>query len=174
MYTVKFSGLILTLFQNDPAGTLGPTTFSSYTLALLLIAYLQSKGHLPNLQDSTMVHHSQVERSYLWLRPPKSNQGRLHVQSSSSAVAGRLCCETTFAPSVPEAARWNQTHMDPGTALLDFFAYYSTFDFENQSVSIKSGGASPRLPFKPPASSLGAKAAAASSAFGQDGWQGNL
>jgi hypothetical protein len=140
---------------------------------LLLIAYLQSTGHLPNLQDPKLVSQSQLEHSYLWLRPPKSNQAKLQVERSSNSTAGRLCCDTTFTPSVPEVAQWKQTPMDPGTALWGFFAYYAGFDFEHRCVSINTGGFSPRPPFKAPASGGGLKAIN-SSAFANEGWQDNL
>ncbi|EIW66756.1 hypothetical protein TREMEDRAFT_34518 [Tremella mesenterica DSM 1558] len=35
---------------NDPSGSLGPATMSSYCLTLMAIAYLQHRGVLPNLQ----------------------------------------------------------------------------------------------------------------------------
>lgn len=38
---------------NDPSGT--PTTFSSYTLILLVISYLQHLDLLPNLQDPELI-----------------------------------------------------------------------------------------------------------------------
>lgn len=40
---------------NDPAGTDGAASFSSYALALLVIQYLQSMGDLPNLQSKELL-----------------------------------------------------------------------------------------------------------------------
>jgi hypothetical protein len=84
------------MVQNDPAAANGPTTLSSYSLLLLLLAYLQYTGHLPNLQDKKLIAASGVEPSHLWLRPviprprrvkqkkAKSEQGRNNVLNQPS------------------------------------------------------------------------------------------
>ena len=57
------------LRKNDPSAANGPTTLSSYSLTLLLLAYLQQIGHLPNLQDPDVLVAASVQPSHLWLRP---------------------------------------------------------------------------------------------------------
>ncbi|KAE8204002.1 hypothetical protein CF335_g2812 [Tilletia laevis] len=51
---------------NDPAGANGPATFNSYTLALLVINFLQRRNYLPNLQDATLLTAYGVEPRFLF------------------------------------------------------------------------------------------------------------
>jgi hypothetical protein len=54
---------------NDPSGHQGPVTFSSYTLILLVIAYLQTIDVLPNLQDPKLIAEANVPRTRFYSTP---------------------------------------------------------------------------------------------------------
>jgi hypothetical protein len=149
---------------NDPSGSFGPTTLSSYSIVLLLLSYLQVKGHLPNLQDPALIEQTGVAPTFLWARPaknkptgkqskvPKRHQGTLIGAPADAQQAPlHVRCETTFAPAYAvagtEASALAPLTLDSG--LRGFFAYYAAFDFENTVVALAASGTMPRAaPFK--------------------------
>ena len=126
---------------NDPAGSSGLTSFSSYTLVLLTISYLQSLKILPNLQDPTLIADLNIKRRQFFTRPKKASGRKSRqvvyasggigwditfVEASEYLAAERG--ETVVAPSVGELAR-------------GFFEYYtSAFAMDRDVASISSGG----------------------------------
>ncbi|GAA5899744.1 uncharacterized protein JCM6883_005975 [Sporobolomyces salmoneus] len=64
---------------NNPSGDQdGIVTFSSYTLILLVISYLQQISLLPNLQDEELIASTQTERSRFFSTPKAySRRGKL-------------------------------------------------------------------------------------------------
>jgi hypothetical protein len=131
---------------NDPSASRGVTTFSSYTLALLLLGYLQTTGHLPNLQDPALL--ANAPESHLWARPPRVRQRRPKKGAPPAepapavAPAPRVRCDTTFAPSAPD---WSPpTQLALAAGLRGFFAFYAELDFNTQAISIAEGGTVPR------------------------------
>ncbi|KAL9936662.1 hypothetical protein V8E36_004730 [Tilletia maclaganii] len=51
---------------NDPSGSKGPASFNSYTLALLVITYLQNSGILPNLQNVALLKAYGIQPNFLF------------------------------------------------------------------------------------------------------------
>jgi hypothetical protein len=151
---------------NDPSGSSGPTTLSSYSIVLLLLSYLQVKGHLPNLQDPALIEQTGVAPTFLWARPAKNKKKPAGKQSmprkrQQETVVGalanaqqaplRMRCETTFVPAYA-AAGAQSSELAPLTldgGLRGFFAYYASFVFENTVVALAASGTMPRAaPFE--------------------------
>ncbi|KAH8922824.1 hypothetical protein BT69DRAFT_209030 [Atractiella rhizophila] len=122
-YWAKSRGL------NDPSGSRGITTLSSYSIILLLIAYLQTVGILPNLQDPNLLKYRQA-RLFFTL-PRKSGNG---------SVRPPVGFNTDFLPT--SALNWSGRTMSIEDAILGFFEFYSGMGFDTTSsiVSISSGG----------------------------------
>ena len=126
---------------NDPSGSRGPATMSSYCLTLLAIGYLQQRGHLPNLQSKINVpipsHSADTEDADLiWVAWGKSQGIPAHV---------------AFSKTPPKD--WVQTDKDltASEAIRGFFSYFSStpgpgprFDRENTIISVPNGGVIPR------------------------------
>jgi hypothetical protein len=144
---------------NDPSGSSGPTTLSSYSIVLLLLSYLQVKGHLPNLQDPALIEQTGVAPTFLWARPAKQKSAGKKSKASKrhqGALVGapvdvqqaplHVRCETTFVPAYA-AFRAQVSELAPLTldaGLRGFFAYYAAFDFENTVVALAASGTMPR------------------------------
>jgi hypothetical protein len=130
------------------------TTLSSYSLTLLLIAYLQTISHLPNLQSPELISLSCTPTSYLWARPKvvkaRKGKGRRKQNDAPPIVPDetpsppRVYCDTTFIIHLPEAARWTQTKFELVETLVGFFEFYAQFSWEENIVSISEGGVVPR------------------------------
>lgn len=126
---------------NDPSGSRGPATMSSYCLTLLAIGYLQQRGHLPNLQSKINVpipsHSADTEDpDLIWVAWGKSQGIPAHV---------------AFSKTPPKD--WVQTDKDltASEAIRGFFSYFSStpgpgprFDRENTIISVPNGGVVPR------------------------------
>jgi hypothetical protein len=56
------------------------------------------------------------------------------------APTPRVRYDTSFAPFVHHAVNWQQSQLALAHALIGFFKYYSTFDFESKAISIFQGG----------------------------------
>lgn len=68
---------------NSPAGAPGQSpTFSSYALVLMTLAFLQSRGLAPNLQEEI----DEAKRSFFWVK--QKRRGRNN--------ADEMLCETSF------------------------------------------------------------------------------
>lgn len=118
---------------NDPSGT--PTTFSSYTLILLVIAYLQHVDLLPNLQDADLIASTGTERNRFF-STPKARARRSRVDRIVRSVGW----DVTFVEyeTTPEG------YTAPAASLVDlargFFHYYADeFDMERTAVSVWNG-----------------------------------
>jgi len=126
---------------NDPSGSRGSATMSSYCLTLLAIGYLQQRGHLPNLQSKINVpipsHSADTEDpDLIWVAWGKSQGIPAHV---------------AFSKTPPKD--WVQTDKDltASEAIRGFFSYFSStpgpgprFDRENTIISVPNGGVVPR------------------------------
>ncbi|KAG8900632.1 hypothetical protein FRB99_005836, partial [Tulasnella sp. 403] len=106
---------------NDPSGANGPSSFSSYCLALMAVALLQLKGHLPTLQKCATGPVDQGVSGF-WLRLKGSNK--------------RLWCDTRFeAPATP-----NSVNLDLKDAIYEWFRFFGyEFDYETYIINIKYG-----------------------------------
>lgn len=118
---------------NDPSGT--PTTFSSYTLILLVIAYLQHVDLLPNLQNADLIASTGTERNRFF-STPKARARRSRVDRIVRSVGW----DVTFVEyeTTPEG------YAAPAASLVDlargFFHYYADeFDMERTAVSVWNG-----------------------------------
>jgi hypothetical protein len=140
------------IFNSLRAGQNGGTSFSSYTLTLLCIAYLQSsifripgqstaQPYLPNLQSPALLSRLSISRTHL------------HFRDRAPTI---LKMDTTYASisSLPadEVAMWQDrnTHVDVGHVVQGFFAFYAggaggSFDWKEGMVSPLEGGFVRRL-----------------------------
>lgn len=126
---------------NDPAGASGLTSFSSYTLVLLTISYLQSLKILPNLQDQTLIADLNIKRRQFFTRPKKAS-GRKSRQAVYAS--GGIGWDITFVEAREYlAARGGEAVVPPSVGELarGFFEYYtSAFAMDKDVASISSGG----------------------------------
>ncbi|KAI5476739.1 hypothetical protein MNV49_007329 [Pseudohyphozyma bogoriensis] len=121
---------------NDPSGSNGVPTFSSYTLILLVIAYLQSLSVLPNLQDEALIASTGTKRTTFWTRP-KVTRGK------KSKVFGGTGYDTTFVEVESLKGLWKGKEVEGGLLELakGFFEYYGTvLEVESVAVGVQSGG----------------------------------
>ncbi|KAI9454200.1 hypothetical protein F5148DRAFT_444371 [Russula earlei] len=112
------------LGYNSPTGALGtPVTFSSYTLSIMTIGLLQTRGLLPNLQKGDDLPEGKI----FWIR---------------TKTQERIRCD----------ARWKKFEhwRPPGTveveqALQDWFQYWGhEHEYRNNLLNIRWGGVVPR------------------------------
>ncbi|KAM0786894.1 hypothetical protein ACM66B_002318 [Microbotryomycetes sp. NB124-2] len=121
---------------NDPSGQNGPISFSSYTLLLLVIAYLQSIGVVPNLQDVRLIELKGVEQQLFWSRPkPYIKHGQVW------SVTRSIGWDVTF---VEKLSTFEYEGQQPPDLTLEsmakgFFKYYAQFDWSKFAVSLKEG-----------------------------------
>lgn len=118
---------------NDPSGT--PTTFSSYTLILLVIAYLQRVDLLPNLQDADLIASTGTERNRFY-STPKARARRSRVDRIVRSVGW----DVTFVEyeTTPEGYATSEAKLVD--LARGFFHYYADeFDMERTAVSVWKG-----------------------------------
>lgn len=120
---------------NNPSGQGGGgMTFNSYTLTVMTVAFLQSLGLLPNLQDGLPPLSDGRNSGVFWVR--MRNDQRVPCDIRFRQVEG-LSIPTEY--TVEELlSRW-----------LNFWG--NEFQFAHSMVDIKSGGIRPRPPFSPTA-----------------------
>ena len=122
---------------NDPSGQAGPVTLSSYTLILLVIAYLQHIDFVPNLQADDLIEEHQVERTRFFSTPKvMMRRGKM------TALRGSTGWDVTFVEDLPEAPRGTTRLKDLARGFFDY--YGSTFQCEKEVVSIQHGSPFPR------------------------------
>lgn len=109
----------------DDSGQNGPSTFSSYSLLLMMVSYFQSIGCLPNLQDDAACA-SKEQRDLWWLRS-KDRKHRVSVRRF----------DVTFGTQPPPNWKPARAAPDLAEAAFGFFDYFSTFPFDTHIVSIK-------------------------------------
>lgn len=147
---------------NDPSGSEGQTSFSSYTLILLLIAFLQTRGILPNLQSEELIEAMQVEPTRFF-STPKRGMGRNRTKAKITPSVG---WDTTFVEGLEEHPEvWRGAEVDGDLPLRDlakgFFEWFvgdedgsqPGLDMNHHVVSIRSGGLLPRQSEYPPPNS---------------------
>lgn len=116
---------------SDPAGNNGPISVSSYTYTLMLIAYLQHLGSLPNLQSASRT--ASIPRKHFWSRP------RYHDKRGTEH-------DVTFAQPLPTDHAAART-IGLVETLRGFFHFFANdFDPDRMIVSIVRGGIVPRNP----------------------------
>lgn len=136
---------------NDASGAHGPATLSSYCLTLMAIAYLQHRGHLPNLQAEVLApipdRLQDDARDVVWCSWGKPQATKAHVGFNRQPPPG-------WQPREPD--------LNAATALRGFFAFYShgpsapqglsaspnRFDYDRQVISVLHGGVLPRAEFR--------------------------
>ncbi|GAA5944010.1 uncharacterized protein JCM15063_006142 [Sporobolomyces koalae] len=121
---------------NNPSGDRdGVITFSSYTLILLVISYLQKIKLLPNLQDEELITSSQTERIRFFSTPKAySRRGKLRHLIRS------VGWDVTFVEydEVPEG--YHPSSADLVDLARGFFHYFGDeFDPKKDVVSIANG-----------------------------------
>jgi hypothetical protein len=126
---------------NDPSGSRGPATMSSYCLTLLAIGYLQQRGHLPNLQSNINIpipsYPTDTEDpDLIWVAWGKSQGIPTHV---------------AFSKTPPKDWVPKDKDLTASEAIRGFFSYFSStpgpgprFDREGTIVSVPNGGVIPR------------------------------
>ncbi|KDN44525.1 hypothetical protein K437DRAFT_294845 [Tilletiaria anomala UBC 951] len=148
---------------NDPAGKNGPNSFSSYTIALMVISHLQHLGLLPNLQDPDIIDAIKLphlfhwraknklrynrsgklklndqQRAYdaTWYDPFKERANLKRVFNEISAFAHRATEmeKNVGVPSVDPSTRCQQS-IDLGSCIRSFFSRMEKWS-EVQGMSI--------------------------------------
>ncbi|KAK4687028.1 hypothetical protein P7C73_g3092, partial [Tremellales sp. Uapishka_1] len=122
---------------NDPSGSHGPATMSSYCLTLMAIAYLQHRGCLPNLQVNVPANASITDPNIIWVGWTKDQGVAINVG---------------FMKSPPEGWTSRDPDLTAAAALRGFFDYFSVpfttaarrFDYNAQIVSVLQGGVQKR------------------------------
>ncbi|SCZ96783.1 BZ3500_MvSof-1268-A1-R1_Chr4-1g06716 [Microbotryum saponariae] len=131
---------------NDPSGSKGPISMSSYTIILLAINYLQQINHLPNLQDKELIESTSTESTRFYSTPRvRKRHGKNNIQRSTG-------WDTTFVEHYP--GQWYDGPVTMECGLLKewavgFFTCYAgedhmSFHSERQVVAVKLGRAMDR------------------------------
>lgn len=109
---------------NDPSGEHGIPTLSSYSWVLICIAYLQSGGFLPNLQDPSLVAKARREDASAWVQFGKPEGQKIGIQFAPH----------TLAPAIKTVdSEWKSL----GKHVSVFFAWMG--DFLKQPQDARSG-----------------------------------
>lgn len=145
---------------NDPSGSEGQTSFSSYTLILLLIAFLQTRGILPNLQSEELTTAMRCQPTRFF-STPKRGLGR---NRSKARITPSVGWDTTFVEHLEDHPDvWRGAEVDGDLPLRNlakgFFEWFvgdedgsePGLDMNHFVVSIRSGGLLPRRTEFPPA-----------------------
>ncbi|KAL7409714.1 hypothetical protein BDY24DRAFT_418600 [Mrakia frigida] len=145
---------------NDPSGQQGGTSFSSYTIQLLCLAYLQAPIHqLPSSTPSTNLHSLLPNlQSPSLLTRLKTPTTHLHLRDKPPRI---IKINTTYAPlsSLPpsEIDLWTDRNqnVDVGELVKGFFKFYAgetgeewrgnRFSWKEGAVSPLEGGFARRL-----------------------------
>ncbi|KAG8951400.1 hypothetical protein FRC04_006171 [Tulasnella sp. 424] len=111
---------------NDASGQDGPSSYSSYCLTLMIVAFLQTRGVLPNLQ-SNAVGQLDKETAGFWLKLKKDK---------------RLWTDTRFESlAVYQKRGWKGRSMALGDALYGWFRFFAyEFKYDTHVLDIKKGG----------------------------------
>ncbi|CAE6474777.1 unnamed protein product [Rhizoctonia solani] len=107
---------------NDPSAQTGPPGFSSYCLALMTVAYLQTRGALPSLQSQFDGVPANRDQHGVWMR-----------------VKGKppLWCDTRWEPGT----RWNRMELPLEEAVYGWFKFWGTeINYAQTGVDIRLGG----------------------------------
>ncbi|CAH7669260.1 expressed protein [Phakopsora pachyrhizi] len=163
-------GLVIKLWAKargigDPSARSGTASLSSYSLILMLIGFLQSRGFLPNLQSPENLRG--LKRNYIYTldghfggkykvfrrrstdntpsNPSNDTQSGWRYATRSSFNDSMeeneiVANDVTFVEKPPHEWR-NPNEILPKNSdlLLGFFDYYSDFDFKQNMVSIRNG-----------------------------------
>lgn len=151
MYFIKYWSKCRNL--NDPSGRNGSASFSSYSLCLMVIHYLQQEQQLPFLQSQGSLERCGISEAnqnmeYAYLRP----QRRRFVRDREREERERNSkpstkCDTSFPTNVQEFDEYTEleiegqegeVHRDKalGKAVVGFFEYFSKFQRDKLGVSI--------------------------------------
>ena len=113
------------------------------TLILLVLAYLQTRLVLPNLQDASLISLAGVCPSRFWTKPKKLLGKRSRV---AKGVVPSTGWDTTFVESLPEEYGFVPAEIGLGELAKGFFRYYADeFVVEETVVSLARGAPFPRL-----------------------------
>ncbi|KAG8687989.1 hypothetical protein FRC11_006249 [Ceratobasidium sp. 423] len=107
---------------NDPSAQTGPPGFSSYCLALMTVAYLQTRRALPSLQAQFDGVPANRDQHGVWMR-----------------VKGKppLWCDTRWEAGV----RWNRAELPLEEAVYGWFKFWGTeINYTQTGVDIRLGG----------------------------------
>ncbi|WVQ65803.1 uncharacterized protein L199_003981 [Kwoniella botswanensis] len=134
---------------NDASGAKGPATMSSYCLTLMIIAYLQNRGCLPNLQRDINVPpvtsaSDTSDPDVIWVSWSKQQGVPAHV---------------AFALTPPEDWKSAEPDLTVSDAVKGFFTFFShtsplfsanaqekaRFDHTKEIISILQGGVASRV-----------------------------
>lgn len=125
---------------NDPSGSRGHATMSSYCLTLMIVTYLQIRGCLPNLQTNVDVPIPDYpdtldQPDTVWVGWGKNQGIKAHIG---------------FDKQPPLDWRSREPALTTADALRGFFAYFSKtpgadrFDYDTSILSVLNGGVMPR------------------------------
>lgn len=83
---------------NDPSGSTGMISLSSYSIMLMAIAYLQHAGVLPNLQDAALIAKHGVKRQTFWhkIQNPDAAKSRQRSKQKCLGDYRAMAIDTTF------------------------------------------------------------------------------
>ncbi|KAH8103324.1 hypothetical protein BXZ70DRAFT_925042 [Cristinia sonorae] len=112
------------LHLNDPGAKKGTPTFSSYTLALMTIAVLQTKGYLPNL-------HGNIRGR------PKDREGEVFWVTHKRSI--RIKCDLRFE-QMKEWTPERQLSSVAETLRMWFKFWTEEFNYDRCLVDIREGG----------------------------------
>lgn len=145
---------------NDPSGSKGPMSLSSYSLLLMAIGYLQHRGVVPNLQDPALLSRAGQKREAFWTKVPNRNaiapgaRGRGRFLGDFKAMV----VETSFVRTWNREWDWKPS-FPPSEGSYD----------PNPQPSGVSHSRSPQPGWKSPEPSAALHAAGATAAVGKDG-----
>ncbi|GAA97503.1 uncharacterized protein L969DRAFT_14156 [Mixia osmundae IAM 14324] len=122
---------------NDPAGQAGKKSFSSYALILLVIAYLQQLGELPNLQDMAEVMRAPLLHTRYSARLSRARPGKSNTVDSWEQV------DISFAQGQRTDQR-QESAIDFARIIGHFFASYADLNMATNWVSIREHYVGPR------------------------------
>jgi len=115
---------------NDPSGSQGPSSFSSYCLTMMTIGLFQNWGLLPNLQKNiSNFDNYRVRGNIFWLR--------------GKTERPRIRCDARFE----EMPGWRpENEMSVEDALLRWFKYWADeHRYKTDKLSVRQGGIVPRV-----------------------------
>ncbi|KAK0561831.1 hypothetical protein OC861_005622 [Tilletia horrida] len=156
---------------NDPAGATGPSSFNSYTLALLVIYQLQQDGLLPNLQDVRLLQAQQVPARCIFHAGSKGDRAKREIIPAETAFDTTFFeWRTAYAQLSAKAAReqlYEQYERATGVKLVEepttlegqdlllgesflrFLHFFNNFDWESNAICFARSTAIPRSNNRP-------------------------